>query len=127
MKAYGDKQTIQRKKKIADHCKAFARGSAVQSWCNTYNWPKERNWAFSKYSQDACVKLAAEFCRRSNHYYSIWWRGEALLHHYTDADVVDENLEFLDFVAEYDTDDPVFEAYQSMKELMPNLTKPATS
>ena len=111
---------------VANHCKAFARYAGIKSWCDTYTWPKERNFAFGKFTYEGSCKLAAEFCRRSNHYYNVWWLGDELLHTYTELDCVEDSEEFSMFLSSFEEDHPVFEAFESMKALMPVLKKSAS-
>ena len=110
---------VSRHWQVANRCKAFATWAWIESWCENYMWPKERNFAFAKFTYEGSCRLAAEFCRRSNHFYNVWWLGDELLHTYTELDCAKDSEEFTVFLSSFEEDHPVFEAFESMKALMP--------
>ena len=104
---------------VADHCKAFAPCAWIKSWCDAYMWPKERNFSVTKFTYEGSCRLAAEFCRRSNHYYEVWWTGDDWLLTYTDFHRPEDCEEFTMFLGRLEEGHPVFEAFESMQALVP--------
>jgi hypothetical protein len=100
----GGKWTKRVKKKAADCIRAKAISIEVKTWCDDYHWPKEKSYAFKKYTLEGASVLANEFARVANHYYAIWLGQDDSKYVFTPEDKVADDVGFLNWMTALDAD-----------------------
>lgn len=95
-----------------DIATCFARSCAL-SFCSRYKWPKQKGFTYTAvYDHDTADALAKQWCRRANHYCSIWHAHscDPDYRFQPDDDPMDW-LVWLDFLTIYQDDDYMWEHY----------------
>ena len=60
----------------ADSAGGFACGGVAKDWSAIYRWPKQKTFAFARYTRAGAMQLAREFVRKSNAMVLLWVEGE---------------------------------------------------
>ena len=65
---------------------AMARGGLPRQWAQVYNMPVMSSFQYSAHG-DGAELLAAEFCRKCQYLYDIWFQRDAADYRYTAAEI----------------------------------------
>ena len=99
---------------------AEARFQATRRWCDSYDWPPNKEFACSAYGYDVGVRLATEFLRRSNFYFNIWLAsGDEDYRFEENSDEIAHVLDFVDWMLTLDVDSRAYARAKELRELFP--------
>jgi hypothetical protein len=99
---------------------AEARFEATRRWCDSYEWPPNKEFAFSVYGHEVGVRLATEFLRRSNYYFNIWLTsGDEDYRFDENDDKIADVLGFVDWMLTLDVDSRIYARAKELRELFP--------
>ena len=88
----------------------FARRGVPRDWAGVYQYPKQREFSFRKYSKKCAHELAREWCRRADWFFKKWLRKTSRTEtfEYVASDVTEyaESEAYAAFVHELELDKP---------------------
>ena len=97
----------------------FARNFA-KVFCARFQWPKQRTFAYNKYTQEGSVILAREWMRRSNFFFNAWCEsvGEETFSEPSSLEVP-ENFEFIEWACAQDEHSETWTQIQELRRAVP--------
>ena len=103
-----------------DRVGAFAR-EFVKSWCDDWQWPKEKTFSLVEYGDLGAHCLAEEWCRKGAHFYSRYAGHDDDVDFVFDEDThaYIESDAFLDWAVSLPLEDNAWDKIESLRQAWP--------
>ena len=121
----GGEWTYEHTGHVADSNRGEARGELAKSWCRRFGWPLTMTFSMHRYGREGSARLAQEFCRRSAFLFGLFQESgvceDSFAYSQHDIASCPEDMEFLDFVLQFDADDAILLRAHDLRALAPRI------
>ena len=110
--------------KVADKCE-FKSRSHTAFWCLRFQFPRSKPSTYSCHSERGAWLLAKRWATVAHHWYEPWLESEGALIVYTEENMPEPDLQFLDWACALDADSESFARVPELHKMWPRMVAKA--